>query len=382
MNFKKLGLTLVLSAAFGLVACGDDSSTNASDSKKADSTKKYEEAQEELLNFEKEAFEAMEKLGKCSSKNEGEKKTFKAAGKSFTAVCDGEDWDSEDAADYFEELTKKIEDASGDLIKEEIKASGCKFKESDDTWSFEYSTKDGGSTFNNSVVIKIKGSKYTMTSKDVSSGSEISLACKYIESGKEETDNGYIETSCSGGKMTITEYEEDSFRDRTEFFNEIMSDCQLVNGNPNWEPEESKKDAKKDSEKEDLKNEDGDDEDINDTKDSEKEDNVDKPSKDEKDDSEDDDSDIDETIKALEDLGMDEEEIEAYKELLEQIEKAEKAEEERGECTDEREGEKSEMEYYGTKMFYVCKDGEWDIDYEAYGYDPSMLDEMDTEEEE
>ena len=60
MQFKKLALTLTLSAAFGLMACGDDSSSGPSNSDSGS------ELQKEFQEVQKEMMEGLEKLGKCT----------------------------------------------------------------------------------------------------------------------------------------------------------------------------------------------------------------------------------------------------------------------------------------------------------------------------
>lgn len=243
MNLKKLGAALILSTAFGLVACGDDSSSNSPDSStdpsESSQAAKKEELQKKISEITKNYAEAMNDLGECTSKKADESKKVKIGDKEYKFVCDGDEWESEEFDEDMDELEKELEELSKDIYDDVFKGDGCNFKVDDDTWSYSISYSEYGTSGTLSVTYKIKGDEYEKTEKSVASGESVKAACKAL--GNAKTDEGVY---CEDGKMITVDEISGSFSDRTEFFNKIMASCQEDNGNFDWEPDSDEDDDK------------------------------------------------------------------------------------------------------------------------------------------
>lgn len=232
MNFKKLGLVLCATAAFGLVACGDDSSSSANESgsSKSDVQLEYEELQKDLMK-------AMEELGECTEKKEGDEKTVTALGKDYKVVCEDGEWESDELDELVEEYEKKfIEDA-----EKHIEGKGCNFKMDDKVWSYEIITDlyDGGTA--HTISLEINGT--TTIEKSVSSvkNPNAQMACKYMSDDDKHTKEVYgdetIETfiECDDDEIVTTDKVttknaiNDDFT-KKEAFDEFMEGCKIANG--------------------------------------------------------------------------------------------------------------------------------------------------------
>lgn len=349
MQFKKLALTLTLSATFGLMACGDDSSSGPNNSDSGS------ELQKEFQEVQKEMMDGLEKLGKCTEDNAGEEKSVTVKGKDYKVVCEDGEWESDELDDLIEDYEKRIAEENG----KHIDGEGCNFKKTDKVWSYNVSTDlyDEGTT--HVISMEIDGTTLIEKSINTVTGGSISTACK-VMSEDDMHDSEQIDktktietiTECDGDKMIVTDITKttnavDEEHNRDFYFEQFMGDCKMINGIEDDEDDE-------------------DDE-------GEIDDNVTEPAKENKDDdsvepakSESDEY-LNDMISNPEKYGMTEEDVKAYQEAMKELEEATKAMEEMGECTADREGEKYKLNLYGEEINYICKNGEWGIDYEAYG---------------
>ena len=378
MHINKLGTALLLSATFGLVACGDDSSSGTFDSGKEDSNiekksqinEEIEKLTEKISTMQSEYQKATKDFGSCDSENEDETKTATIADKKYKFTCDGYDWTCEEFDEDLDKVTADMQKLAYELATMDNETTGCNFKITDKTWSYGYTQNAGNETSKTSITVKINGDKYTTTTHMEVSGSSAAIACAYASELAEEG------ITCKGDVM-ITEDTDtgdiDGEEDLKDLFNNYMESCQYLNGNFDWEPEEEKDDEDVDKP---SKDEDSDKPVVKPSKDekddSDSDEPVVKPSKDEKDD-EGSDDDLDDIYQDIidnpEKYGMSEEEAKEYQEAMKEIENASKAMDDMGECTADREGEKFTVTLYDQDMHYICKDEEWDIDYSAYGLD-------------
>lgn len=258
MQFKKLALTLTLSAAFGLMACGDDSSSGPSNSDSGS------ELQKEFQEVQKEMMEGLEKLGKCTEDNAGEEKSVTVKGKDYKVVCEDGEWESDELDDLIEDYEKRIAEENG----KHIDGEGCNFKKTDKTWTYSYTRDSYGESISTTITVKINGNEYTEKIKSVTSGQSAAMACSLAPKEMEES-GGY----CDGDTFVIEETNTDDIdndEDLQELFDRHMESCQIANGNYDWEPESNK-----------------DDEDVDKPSKDEDIDEPDKPAKDEKDDEDD-----------------------------------------------------------------------------------------------
>lgn len=253
MQFKKLALTLTLSAAFGLMACGDDSSSGPSNSDSGS------ELQKEFQEVQKEMMEGLEKLGKCTEDNAGEEKSVTVKGKDYKVVCEDGEWESDELDDLIEDYEKRIAEENG----KHIDGKGCNFKKTDKVWSYNVSTDlyDEGTT--HVISMEFEGTTLVETSINTVSGGSISTACKYMSEDdmhdseqidKTKTHETYVK--CEGDKIITTDITKttnalNEEHDRDFYFEQFMSECKMINGIEDEEDEEDDDDSSS-SEEEDL----------------------------------------------------------------------------------------------------------------------------------
>lgn len=233
MKFNHIALALSLTASFGLLACGDDSSADAGQiEKNAKLGEEMAELSQKMNTMTSEESKAQQEFGTCDEENEGKTKTATIADKKYTFTCEDDSWESEEYNSDLEKLYEDMEKATGEMIGNNVKSSGCNFKVSDDKWSYDFSS--GNTKF--SLEVKFKGNEYTITSTEESSGKEVAMACAYAK----EKSSGDTKVSCNGDKMTVVEEQKDEIddeSDRKDLFNEVMGECQATNGNLSWKPE-------------------------------------------------------------------------------------------------------------------------------------------------
>lgn len=276
-----MGAALILSASFGLLACGDDSSSGTFDSGKEDSNiekksqinEEIEKLTEKISTMQSEYQKATKDFGSCDSENEDETKTATIADKKYKFTCDGYDWTCEEFDEDLDKVTADMQKLAYELATMDNETTGCNFKITDKTWSYGYTQNAGNETSKTSITVKINGDKYTTTTHMEVSGSSAAIACAYASELAEEG------ITCKGDVM-ITEDTDtgdiDGEEDLKDLFNNYMGSCQYLNGNFDWEPEEEK-----------------DDEDVDKpSKDEDSDEPVVKPSKDEKDDSDSDEPEV------------------------------------------------------------------------------------------
>lgn len=253
MQFKKLALTLTLSAAFGLMACGDDSSSGPNNSDSGS------ELQKEFQEVTKEMMEGLEKLGKCTEDNAGEEKSVTVKGKDYKVVCEDGEWESDELDDLIEDYEKRIAEENG----KHIDGEGCNFKKTDKVWSYNVSTDlyDEGTT--HVISMEFEGTTLVETSINTVSGGSISTACKYMSEedmhdseqiDKTKTHETYVK--CEGDKIITTDITKttnalNEEHDRDFYFEQFMSECKMINGIEDDEDEEDDDDSSS-SEEEDL----------------------------------------------------------------------------------------------------------------------------------
>lgn len=253
MQFKKLALTLTLSAAFGLMACGDDSSSGPNNSDSGS------ELQKEFQEVQKEMMEGLEKLGKCTEDNAGEEKSVTVKGKDYKVVCEDGEWESDELDDLIEDYEKRIAEENG----KHIDGKGCNFKKTDKVWSYNVSTDlyDEGTT--HVISMEFEGTTLVETSINTVSGGSISTACKYMSEedmhdseqiDKTKTHETYVK--CEGDKIITTDITKttnalNEEHDRDFYFEQFMSECKMINGIEDEEDEEDDDDSSS-SEEEDL----------------------------------------------------------------------------------------------------------------------------------
>lgn len=232
MQFKKLALTLTLSAAFGLMACGDDSSSGPNNSDSGS------ELQKEFQEVQKEMMEGLEKLGKCTEDNAGEEKSVTVKGKDYKVVCEDGEWESDELDDLIEDYEKRIAEENG----KHIDGEGCNFKKTDKVWSYNVSTDlyDEGTT--HVISMEFEGTTLIEKSINTVTGGSISTACKYMSEDdmhdseqidKTKTHETY--TKCEGDKMIVTDITKttnalNEEHDRDFYFEQFMSECKMING--------------------------------------------------------------------------------------------------------------------------------------------------------
>lgn len=348
MQFKKIALALTLSATFGLMACGDDSSSGPNNSDSGS------ELQKEFQEVQKEMMEGLEKLGKCTEDNAGEEKTITVKGKDYKVVCEDGEWESDELDNLIENYEKKLDEDA----KKHIDGKGCNFKKTDKVWSYNVSTDlyDEGTT--HIISMEIDGTTLIEKSTNTVTGGSISTACKYMSEDDmhdtekiDETKTIETITECDGDKMIVTDITKttnavDEEHNRDFYFEQFMGDCKMINGIEDDEEEEEKGDINDDDTEPAKEN---------------KNNNTVEPAKSESDEF------FNDMINNPEKYGMTEEDVKAYQEAMKELEEASKAMEEMGECTTDREGEKYKLNLYGEEINYICKNGEWGVDYEAYG---------------
>ena len=250
MKKKYLLGSLILSAAFGLVACGDSSSTpTAKDiddyEEYADNAQKQVELSQKLYSAQLEASELLNE--ECST--DGKKKTITVDGKDFEAVCNDGYWESEEVEEYLEDLENQLAKLQEETYKSLINGGGCDFKMSDNKWSYTISMSD---LIVYTHTLEIDGEDVTITDVEttVNPGKTAGVdACDYIDDDWAEEKYGSSITSksrayCKGDKIIYEDVEirKDEITDeasRKSAFNEFMEQCQTDNGNFNWEPESS-----------------------------------------------------------------------------------------------------------------------------------------------
>ncbi len=247
MHINKLGTALLLSATFGLVACGDDSSSGTFDSGKEDSNiekksqinEEIEKLTEKISTMQSEYQKATKDFGSCDSENEDETKTATIADKKYKFTCDGYDWTCEEFDEDLDKVTADMQKLAYELATMDNETTGCNFKITDKTWSYGYTQNAGNETSKTSITVKINGDKYTTTTHMEVSGSSAAIACAYASELAEEG------ITCKGDVM-ITEDTDtgdiDGEEDLKDLFNNYMESCQYLNGNFDWEPEEEKDD--------------------------------------------------------------------------------------------------------------------------------------------
>lgn len=232
MQFKKLALTLTLSAAFGLMACGDDSSSGPNNSDSGS------ELQKEFQEVQKEMMEGLEKLGKCTEDNAGEEKTITVKGKDYKVVCEDGEWESDELDNLIENYEKKLDEDA----KKHIDGKGCNFKKTDKVWSYNVSTDlyDEGTT--HIISMEIDGTTLIEKSTNTVTGGSISTACKYMSEDDmhdtekiDETKTIETITECDGDKMIVTDITKttnavDEEHNRDFYFEQFMGDCKMING--------------------------------------------------------------------------------------------------------------------------------------------------------
>lgn len=178
MNFKKIGIALCTSAAFGLVACGDsDSSSNT------------------------------------GFIDDDDNPSWSDKSSSSTGHSDGEGF-------------TYIESEGGSY-----RGHGCEFKMSDKTWEYAYEEKYGKMIVETKVVCEdLDDEEYSYADKICTQTVTYDDEEIYEDCEEEKSEN--FETICKDG-LTIEKYYD---RDITEdLFKSTMKFCQKINLNPDWE---------------------------------------------------------------------------------------------------------------------------------------------------
>ena len=219
MKFKMLGLALSLTAAFGLMACGDDSSSSASDNKLPEKVKTLEEALKLDCNADL----------KCQMvfvEEENIKDYFFCDGKDMrpyspvldASVCPkGEDGD-----DDIPNVEKCEVSKDGDKVLVKMVADGI--------------AEDLTLSIDAEGVITEVAKFEAKISKD-----DFDKACK---EAKDDDDNEVLSTDCDESAKTITQtYKDEDIKnvDELEATNELL--CQML-----LDPENALKDVAKDLE--------------------------------------------------------------------------------------------------------------------------------------
>lgn len=291
MQFRKFGMALALSASFGLLACGDDSSSGKSSPtagddevttsctiqkdpfKKiykidgygtAETSLTYKDGKITITTVSKMTSQAYADKVCKESKEDEDLTSVKCDGKTVT-VTETEKGEKEDLEFFKKSLEQSCKEESGKkitsssstkksssssatktdksdftLIEYEggyYRGHGCDFKMSDKTWEFAYEEKYG------SIIAKTKVVCEDLDDEDYSYADKICTKTVtyddeeiYEECQEEKTEN--FETICKDG-LSIEKYFD---RDNTEdLFISTMKFCQRINLNPDWEykPESS-----------------------------------------------------------------------------------------------------------------------------------------------
>jgi hypothetical protein len=228
MKFKMLGLALSLTAAFGLMACGDDSSSSASDNKLPEKVKTLEEALKLDCNADLKCQMVFVEEDIVKDYFYCDGKEMKAYTIADAAVCPkGEDGDDDDIPNVEKCEVKK----EGDKVLVKMVADGIA----------EHLTL----TIDAEGVITEVAKFEAKISKD-----DFDKACK---EAKDDDDNEVLSTDCDESAKTITQtYKDEDIKnvDELEGTNELM--CQML-----LDPEGAIKDLAKDLE--DAFGDDGDD---------------------------------------------------------------------------------------------------------------------------
>ncbi len=219
MKFKMLGLALSLTAAFGLMACGDDSSSSASDNKLPEKVKTLEEALKLDCNADLKCQMVFVEEDIVKDYFYCDGKEMKAYTIADAAVCPkGEDGDDDEIPNVEKCEVKK----EGDKVLVKIVADGIA---EDLTLSID---AEGVITEVGKFEAKI-------------SDADFKKACKEEE---EDEDNEVLSTDCDESAKTITQTYKDedvSNVDELEGVNTLM--CQML-----LDPENALKDFAKDLE--------------------------------------------------------------------------------------------------------------------------------------
>jgi hypothetical protein len=228
MKFKMLGLALSLTAAFGLMACGDDSSSSASDNKLPEKVKTLEEALKLDCNADLKCQMVFVEEDIVKDYFYCDGKEMKAYTIADAAVCPkGEDGDDDDIPNVEKCEVKK----EGDKVLVKMVADGI--------------AEDLTLTIDAEGVITEVAKFEAKISKD-----DFDKACK---EAKDDDDNEVLSTDCDESAKTITQtYKDEDIKnvDELEGTNELM--CQML-----LDPEGAIKDLAKDLE--DAFGDDGDD---------------------------------------------------------------------------------------------------------------------------
>ena len=222
MNFRKLRIILCASAAFCLMACGDDSSSSTTGSES--------ELQKEYAEIQKEMAEGLEKLGKCTEDNAGDEKSVTVQGKNYKVVCEDGEWES----DELEELVKEYKKNLAGKGKMPVVGQGCDFELWDRVWSYELISILYGTGSRYIASMKIDGTTLIRSSVD----STYSSGCKYksIPTGRisekiDEYTTREFSEECTDDDLSIviekitTENAVDDVHTREFYFEEFMNEC-------------------------------------------------------------------------------------------------------------------------------------------------------------
>lgn len=125
----------------------------------------------------------------------------------------------------------------GKSLLPDVSGEGCNFKKEDKVWGYTVNSKVQGveSTTGVYFIYNEKGSTDSVV--NVSTGSEVTMACKYLserqidDSSDDESAKVTQYTECKNGAMYIsdvTQYKHED-RSRDEAFEDVMEHCQSVN---------------------------------------------------------------------------------------------------------------------------------------------------------
>ena len=204
MKFKMLGLALSLTAAFGLMACGDDSSSSASDNKLPEKVKTLEEALKLDCNADLKCQMVFVEEDIVKDYFYCDGKEMKAYTIADAAVCPkGEDGDDDDIPNVEKCEVKK----DGDKVLVKMVADGI--------------AEDLTLTIDDEGVITEVAKFEAKISKD-----DFDKACK---EAKDDDDNEVLSTDCDESAKTITQtYKDADIKDvdALQATNELM--CQAM----------------------------------------------------------------------------------------------------------------------------------------------------------
>jgi len=204
MKFKMLGLALSLTAAFGLMACGDDSSSSASDNKLPEKVKTLEEALKLDCNADLKCQMVFVEEDIVKDYFYCDGKEMKAYTIADAAVCPkGEDGDDDDIPNVEKCEVKK----EGDKVLVKMVADGI--------------AEDLTLSIDAEGVITEVAKFEAKISKD-----DFDKACK---EAKDDDDNEVLSTDCDESAKTITQtYKDEDVKnvDELEGVNTLM--CQAM----------------------------------------------------------------------------------------------------------------------------------------------------------